>query len=462
MAIVNLSLQRIVSVFFIILIVPVNAEQSVSLADKTTYERPIVVVIPSYNNAQWYERNLDSVFSQEYDNYRVIYLDDCSTDGTGQFVNQSIHKKNQSDRVTLICNEKRVGALANHYKAVHMCQDHEIILNLDGDDWLKHEHVFERINAEYADPDVWLTYGSYENFPSSRKGECSKQLPKGVIKRHVYREYSFVTSHLRTFYAGLFKRIHLRDLMYNGQFIPAACDMAFMLPMLELAAGKIKYIDEALYVYNQKNPENHFRKRVFLQLKMAHVSRARRKYTPLKRLLIDKQPETLCVDVMIFSNNPVQLHTLLASLDCCVSGLGSIYVLYPAHNGSMFGSYENIRKKFPHVYFHYINNLDDFKPILMQLLENTQQEYIMFARDSCVVKGIVDLSNCVQLLNKTRAYGFFLSLGKNITRNNYLTRYQKQPPMLELVPDIFTWQFKHGEFDWAMVHNSMNDPGSLQ
>ena len=45
-----------------------------------------VIVIPSYNNAQWYKRNLDSVFAQTYKNFSVIYLDDCSPDGTGQLV----------------------------------------------------------------------------------------------------------------------------------------------------------------------------------------------------------------------------------------------------------------------------------------------------------------------------------------------------------------------------------------
>ena len=45
-------------------------------------ERSIVVIIPSYNNVRWVEKNLMSVFEQKYENFRVIYIDDCSTDGT--------------------------------------------------------------------------------------------------------------------------------------------------------------------------------------------------------------------------------------------------------------------------------------------------------------------------------------------------------------------------------------------
>ena len=46
------------------------------------------VFVPSYNNAQsrLYLRNLDSIFQQNYKNYHVVYVNDASTDGTGEYV----------------------------------------------------------------------------------------------------------------------------------------------------------------------------------------------------------------------------------------------------------------------------------------------------------------------------------------------------------------------------------------
>lgn len=58
----------------------------------------MVVVIPSYKNAQWYECNLASVFEQTYKNYSVIYIDDASPDKTGYLV-QAYVKKNGQTRV---------------------------------------------------------------------------------------------------------------------------------------------------------------------------------------------------------------------------------------------------------------------------------------------------------------------------------------------------------------------------
>jgi glycosyltransferase involved in cell wall biosynthesis len=41
-----------------------------------------VFIIPSYNNSDWYEYNIKSIAKQHYDNWRAIYIDDASTDGT--------------------------------------------------------------------------------------------------------------------------------------------------------------------------------------------------------------------------------------------------------------------------------------------------------------------------------------------------------------------------------------------
>jgi len=76
-------------------------------------ERNMVLVIASYNNKNWYKKNLDSVFTQQYENYRIIYIDDNSPDKTGKLVEEYILKKGQTSRTTLICNKNRQGALAN-------------------------------------------------------------------------------------------------------------------------------------------------------------------------------------------------------------------------------------------------------------------------------------------------------------------------------------------------------------
>src|SRR5438105_4834711 len=80
---------------------------------KSDTKKLIVVVVPSYNNAEWYQNNLSSIFMQEYDNYRVIYLDDASEDGTADLVEEYIKTAGHADRVTLIRNTEHKGHLYN-------------------------------------------------------------------------------------------------------------------------------------------------------------------------------------------------------------------------------------------------------------------------------------------------------------------------------------------------------------
>ena len=51
-------------------------------------ELPICVVVPTYNNVaeKRYRQNMDSIIQQDYQNYRIIVIDDASSDDTGKFI----------------------------------------------------------------------------------------------------------------------------------------------------------------------------------------------------------------------------------------------------------------------------------------------------------------------------------------------------------------------------------------
>jgi glycosyltransferase involved in cell wall biosynthesis len=207
-----------------------------------------VVVVCSYNNASRYKKNLDSIFSQKYSNYRVIYTDDCSPDGTGKLVSEYIKKHSVEDKITLIQNENRMYQLYNMWSAIHSCQDHEIIMIVDGDDYLAHDMVMQRINYEYQTKDILLTYGQFKHLRSGKIGFC-KNFPTRIIESKSYRKGPWISSHLRTFYAGLFKQIQQEDLMREDKFFQASADQATMIPMLEMADGRVSFIKDILYIY---------------------------------------------------------------------------------------------------------------------------------------------------------------------------------------------------------------------
>lgn len=245
--------------------------------------KSFVVVIASYNNKKWYEKNLDSVFKQTYPQFRVIYIDDASKDKTGDYVQKYIEKNQLENRITLIRNEKNQGALANKYMGAHLCKPNEIIVDLDGDDWFAHYEVLSFLNAVYSDPQVWLTYGEFIRYPSYYYNTCG-QVPPDVIANNSFRSYPHGTTPLRTFYAGLFQKIKKEDLLYNGEFFSTASDLAFMFPMLEMAGKHIKFVPTPLYVYNNSTAIHDHVARPEHQLQMDRYIRSRPRYTPLSDL----------------------------------------------------------------------------------------------------------------------------------------------------------------------------------
>jgi len=246
-------------------------------------EHRIIIIIPSYNNKGWYKKNLDSIFCQQYKNYRIIYIDDNSPDETGKLVEEYILEKGQTSRTTLIRNEKRQGALANLYYAIHSCNDQDIIVTLDGDDWFAHDKVLKIINAVYTDPNVWLTYGQFQEYPSNQIGFC-RPMTLDTINANDFRNHRPTPSHLRTFYAKLFKLIKIEDLLYEGQFFPMTWDLAMMFPMIEMAHDHFKFIPTVLYIYNNDNPINDHKVSKTLQSNLDEKIRKLPKYQPLESL----------------------------------------------------------------------------------------------------------------------------------------------------------------------------------
>lgn len=246
-------------------------------------EREIIIVITSYNNKLWYRHNLDSVFAQKYSNYSVMFMDDCSTDGTYDLVVEYIKEKKVNHKIRVGKNSKRHGALANLYVMIKNCPDSAIVVLLDGDDILAHENVLSRINKAYEDSAIWLAYSQFLVWPTGEKGWNNYYDKKLIDTTNNRNDYA--CSHIRTFYAALFKKIKLEDLTYEKQFFQMSWDKAIMLPMMEMARdGHFSFIPEVLYIYNTANPLNDHKVDLELQKKLDMLIRSKKRYDAIPSL----------------------------------------------------------------------------------------------------------------------------------------------------------------------------------
>jgi hypothetical protein len=162
------------------------------------------------------------------------------------------------------------------------------------------------------------------------------------------------------------------------------------------------------------------------------------------------------IDLIIFSfDRPLQLHTLLTSIKTYVTNLGSIFILCRASNKKYEQAYQEVHALFPDVQFVMQSNEPkrDFKPLLKQCFSATQGKYIMFATDDDLVKDYVDIKQCIEKLEQTQAYGFYLRLGNHITYS-YIQDIQLMiPSMQQLTNDIVIFSFKNGKSFWGYPHN---------
>ena len=221
-------------------------------------EKPFVILVLSFNNDAYVKKNSDSIFSQAYQNYQVIYIDDCSTDNTYQSVKHYLKVRGKEDKVTLIHNQKNLGALHNIYKAVHACSNEKILFIIDGDDSL-YSSALEDLNSYYANEDVWMTYGQYGFLSRKYRGNLLQPMTESFLKMRFCR-YCWIFSHLRTFYAGLFKQLDLSHLAKESKYFPMPYDLAIMFPMLKIAKDHAYFVPATFFSCNYENPINVYSK----------------------------------------------------------------------------------------------------------------------------------------------------------------------------------------------------------
>lgn len=240
------------------------------------------IIVPSFNCVDYIRKSLHSIEIQTYRNYEVCVIDDAST----------IHE--QQDIILEFCqrnkwkyqfHDKNYGALYGLVHAIQemACKDDDVIVILDGDDWLYDEHVLEKVHQIYKDKDVYLTWGQCEVYPAGKTPmKYAQPIPDLVITQQLYREIPFVFWHLVTFKYFLWRQIKDEDLRdTDGEYFRVLKDKATLFPMFEMAAHKIQFVSDTLYIYNIENPLNDY---IINQSEYARVNeilKKRPRYHPL-------------------------------------------------------------------------------------------------------------------------------------------------------------------------------------
>lgn len=416
---------KLLYAFLISLLAPLcalNAAEQPAV-EQPVVERPMVVIIPSYKNAKYYKQNLDSVFNQNYTNYRVVYVADGDllpeSDKTGEFVQNYVTEKNQWHRFTLIRNEDRQLALKNWYKAVLSCKDEETVVALDGDDTLAHPDVLKHINEMYNKPgqEIWFTYGNYQFLSTGSVWDRTQAVPQDVVDKNALRQWGNGPTHLKTFKAWLFKQIKIGDLFYDDNFYRMAPDIAMYTPMIEMAIRHYNLTQEVTYIYNDLNVLNEHRVDRNLQWLSDYHVRHKPAYQPLTtsmegRLDAMKQRGLLKANVVVNIKGTIdELREALNELQRvqlvqALKGVQSVYVVVD-DNMCDEAALHRLKQVFSRYTFVARADLDG-------VLAHSPEQYVLLVSALHALYGTIDCPQIAYWLETTHAHAFYMNFNKRM------------------------------------------------
>lgn len=111
----------------------------------------VTIIVPTYNRRRWIRECLDAIASQTYSNVETLVIDDCSTDGTAEWL--------RSDpRYAFACvhaQPKNAGASEARNTGVRMSQG-DLVTFIDSDDVLEPKHLETAVEAFRRYPNLGL------------------------------------------------------------------------------------------------------------------------------------------------------------------------------------------------------------------------------------------------------------------------------------------------------------------
>jgi glycosyltransferase involved in cell wall biosynthesis len=141
----------------------------------------VSVVVPIYNQAPFIRETVDSVLSQDHENFEVVLSDDGSIDGTGEILRE--YEARHRERVTVVSSERNTG-IAGAFNRALDAHSGDYIAWLGGDDVMLPGKLSRQVavleerqnaigcchDAEVFDSASGRAYGRFSEIYNGRRG----------------------------------------------------------------------------------------------------------------------------------------------------------------------------------------------------------------------------------------------------------------------------------------------------
>ena len=210
----------------------------------------VSVIIPVYNVEKYLKQCLDSVLHQSFQNFEMIVVNDGSTDGSGEIIEQYVEK--YSEKIITVSQSNR-GISATRNRALRMAKGKYIVF-VDSDDYIGQDYIkvlYQEAEKSCSD----MVICNYTRV--SAEGEILKSF-----------EANYVNEDMRIPSYVLWNRIIRKELFCKYELFfreGIICEDVPLILQLETVAKNIKTISISDYYYrcNPKSITSTFKKKKY-------------------------------------------------------------------------------------------------------------------------------------------------------------------------------------------------------
>lgn len=225
-------------------------------------ERRVTIMIPTYNQSDYIEKCIESALAQDYP-FVDIFISDDSTDNLTEIIvkNKYLDKLN----VLYTHNKPSLGRVKNYRKTLIEKAKGDLILNLDGDDWLyDNTFISTAINIFNQDENIGVVMARKKNY-HEESGKYSYDKPMKfstgdiVNGRDYLYEYANGNVHIHHLTA-LYDRQKALEIDFYNKDLLFADGESIMRMMCEYDVG---IIDECIGVWRiHTNNQTHIQNNI--------------------------------------------------------------------------------------------------------------------------------------------------------------------------------------------------------